>query len=226
MKKLLSAIIALTMLILATSLTFAAENPFVDVAPDAWYHDEIVKAVETGIINGKTTTEFKPNDFLTYAEAIKLAACMNQVYLDGNVTLEAGDPWYITYVDFCEKNNIINKKYNYDAYTSRADYMEIFANALPDEAFKEINSIPDGSILDVKNNAPYAIYVYKLYKAGIVTGVDAKHNCNPEENIIRAEVATIISRMMDESKRVSFSMSSGTSKETDKDEPKDEPKDE
>ena len=40
-----------------------------------------------GVINGKTETEFKPDDLLTYAEAIKLAACMSQVYLNGKVTL-------------------------------------------------------------------------------------------------------------------------------------------
>lgn len=40
-------------------------NPFVDVKEDAWYHDEVVKAVDTGIINGKSATEFKPDDLLT-----------------------------------------------------------------------------------------------------------------------------------------------------------------
>ena len=30
--------------------------------------------------------------------------------------------------------------------------MEIFANALPDSAFKDINNIPNGSILDVKTS--------------------------------------------------------------------------
>jgi len=126
---------------------------------------------------------------------------MNQVYLNGKVTLTSGTPWYQTYADYCKKNKIISKKYNYNENATRAGYMEIFANALPDSAFKDINNIPDGSILDVKGNEPYAIYVYKLYRAGIVTGVDAVHSCNPEANIKRCEVATIISRMMDEEKR-------------------------
>jgi len=182
------------------------KNPFVDVPSDAWYHDEVVKAVDTGIINGKTETEFKPDDLLTYAEALKLAACMNQVYLNGSVSLTAGDPWYKPYVDYCMAAGIADKEYDYNQSATRAGYMEIFANALPDEAFAEINNIPDGSILDVKNKAPYAIYVYKLYRAGIVTGVDELHNCNPEENIKRSEVAAIISRMMDEEKRVEFEM--------------------
>lgn len=209
MKKLVSITMAVSMIISSLCLSVYAEgtNPFVDVADDAWYHDEIVKAVETGIINGKTATEFKPDDLLTYGEAVKLAACMNQVYLNGEVTLKNGEPWYKPYADFCKENGIITYEYDYEASATRAGYMEIFANALPDEAFKEINSIPDGSILDVKNNAPYAIYVYKLYRAGVVTGVDEIHNCNPAANILRCEVATIISRMMDEGERVRFDMS-------------------
>lgn len=201
MKKILSAVIVLALLAIPV-----LANPFVDVPDDAWYHDEVVKAVETGIINGKTPTEFKPDDLLTYAEAAKLAACMHQVYTSGEVTLKNGDPWYQPYVDYCMENFILEKDYDYNANATRAGYMEIFANALPDEAFADINSIPDGSILDVKDNAPYAIYVYKMYRAGIVTGVDDEHRCNPEANILRCEVATIISRMMDEDKRVRFDM--------------------
>ena len=113
-------------------------NPFVDVKESAWYYGEIMNAVDTGIINGKTTTEFKPDDFLTYAEAIKLAACMRQKYEDGEVTLKNGSPWYQSYVDFCKEKKIITKDFPYSDNATRAGYMEIFANALPDEAFTEI----------------------------------------------------------------------------------------
>ena len=201
-------------------------NPFEDVKNDAWYHDEIVEAVYTGIINGKSETIFAPDDLLTYAEAVKLAACMSQVYLNGNVTLTSGTPWYQPYADYCRINNIITKNYDYNANATRAGYIEIFANALPDSAFEDINNIPEGSILDVKDNAPYTIYVYKMYRAGILTGVDALHNCKPEDNIKRSEVAAIISRMMNDDKRIEFDMPGTSGKEEPKaEEPKtEEPK--
>lgn len=207
MKKVLSIILALCMLASAT-VAFGAEtgNPFSDVAEDAWYHDEIVKAVKTGIINGKSETVFAPDDLLTYAEAIKLAACMNQVYLSGEVTLTPGDVWYEPFAEYCLEAGITDREYSYNESVTRAGYIEIFANALPDEAYDDINNIPDGSILDVKDNAPYAIYVYKLYRAGIVTGVDDDHNCNPDASIKRSEVAAIISRMMNKDERVEFDM--------------------
>lgn len=234
MKKLLSVILAVCMMLTMATSAFAAYgehehtfkdgkctvcghpqlvNPFVDVPEDAWYHDEIVEAVYTGIINGKSETIFAPDDLLTYAEAVKLAACMSQVYLNGNVTLTSGTPWYQPYADYCRINNITTKNYDYNANATRAGYIEIFANALPNSAFEDINNIPDGSILDVKTSASYAHYVYKLYRAGIVTGVDALHNCKPEDNIKRSEVAAIISRMMNEDKRVKFNMGGSLSNE-------------
>ncbi len=181
-------------------------NPFLDVANNAWYAEDVLSAVSTGLINGKGDGAFKPDDYLTYAEAVKLAACMNQLYTNGKVTLENGQPWYQTYVDFCKKNNIIRNDYTWSDYTTRIGYMYIFASALPDEAYEEINTIDDNMIPDVSSDAPYAACVYKLYRAGIVTGVDAAHNCNPTANIKRSEVAVIVARMMDPTKRKSFDL--------------------
>lgn len=206
MKKLLSIIIAGALCISLAATSFAAPK-FEDVSESDWFYNDVISAVELGLINGKSETEFKPDDFLTYAEALKLAACMNQLYQTSDITLAGGDPWYMPYAEYCKENKITQKDYNYDEYATRAGYMEIFANALPDEAFKQINNIPDGSISDVDMKAPYVASVYKLYRAGIVAGVDEFHNCNPSDNIKRCEVATIIARMMDESKRVKFEIS-------------------
>ena len=192
-------------------------NPFVDVKDTAWYRNDIVAAVKLGIINGKSETIFAPDDYLTYAEAVKLAACMNQRSVEGKVTLTNGTPWYQTYVDYCKENGIISKDYEYSKFATRAGYMEIFANALTDEALKEINDIADGAIPDVQMTDSFAGAVYKLYRAGILQGVDAKFNCNPRANIKRGEVAVILLRMMDEDKRVQFEIPGYT---TDKEEVK------
>ena len=52
-----------------------------------------------------------------------------------------------------------------------------------------------------------------MYRAGILTGADALHNCKPEDNIKRSEVAAIISRMMNDGKRVKFDMPGNSGKE-------------
>ncbi len=181
-------------------------NPFADVQSDAWYAADVLSAVATGLITGKTTDKYAPGDNLTYAEAVKLAACMNEKYVTGKVTLEVGNPWYQTYVDYCKENNIIRTDYNWNDFATRVGYMYIFACALPEEAYEPINTIDDGMIPDVPMDSPYAAIVYKMYRAGIVTGVDSLHNCNPTANITRAEVAVIVARMMDPSKRIRFDM--------------------
>ena len=84
--------------------------------------------------------------------------------------------------------------------------MEIFANALPGEALGEINEVADGSIPDVPAGHAQAGAIYRLYRAGILQGVDAAHSCNPSSTIRRSEVAAILVRMMDSAKRIKFVM--------------------
>jgi len=183
--------------------------PFTDVPADQWYHDSVRDAWQMGLISGKSATRFAPDSDLTYAEAVKLAACMHQLYTNGTVTLAPGSPnWYDSYVDYAVANGIIasaDAHYWY-AQATRAGYMAIFANALPESALPEINAVADGSIPDVSADHPQAWAIYRLYRAGIVAGVDAERNCNPDANIRRSEVAAILVRMMDPAERKPFSL--------------------
>lgn len=213
MKKTLSLILALILCLgLFTGFASAAELTFTDVKPADWFYDDVKNAYDMSLINGKSATSFAPYDYLTYAEACKLAACMNQRYMTGGVTLKNGEPWYQTYIDYCRSAGIIKKDYAWLQPATRAGYIEIFANALPEDAYTEINSIADAVIPDVPMSHPQAGAIYKLYRAGILQGNDAARNCSPASNIMRCEVATILSRMMDTSKRVRFDMGEGTPK--------------
>ena len=206
MKRLLSLLLVLVLVLGAVPMTALAANPFTDVPQNQWYYADIDSAYQNGLINGKTPTLYMPDDFLTYAEAVKLAAAMNQRYTTGSVTLQNGQPWYQTYVDYCKTKGIIYVDYAWNQNATRAGYMDIFANALPSSAMQEINNIPDGSIPDVPMSHPQADAIYKLYRVGILQGNDLQHNCNPGANIKRSEVAAILTRMMDSSKRIQFSM--------------------
>ena len=226
-KRLLSLLVVLCLALSIAPMALAA-TPFVDIAPDAWYNTDVQNAYEMGLINGKTDTTFAPDDNLTYAEAVKLAACMHQRYTTGSVTLTNGNPWYQSYVDYCKGAGIISKDYNWDQPATRAGYMEIFANALPAEALAEMNAVADDSIPDVSMMHPQASAIYKLYRAGILQGNDAEHNCNPSASIKRSEVAAILTRMMDASERIVFTMGDVIDEEEDEQEDvkEDEKKDE
>ena len=57
-----------------------------------------------------------------------------------------------------------------------------------------------------KATVSYASPVYKLYRAGILTGGDAKGTFSPLTYITRAECATIVARMADSDNRVEFTL--------------------
>lgn len=199
-------LIAVIICVFLVSFCIVAGNlPFKDVKEGDWFYNDVKYAYENNFINGKNSPDtFLPNENMTYAEAIKLAACMHQKYTTGEVTLKNGNPWYQTYLDYCKDNKITDKEYSYNALVTRAGYMEIFAKALPDEALKAVNNVPDNSIPDVPSSLEGAESIYKLYRAGILAGADELHNCVPGANIKRCEVAVIMSRMMDSTKRISF----------------------
>ena len=220
MKRIISLLLTVCMIAVMIPAVLAA-SPFVDVAPDAWYHEDVENAYNMGLINGKTPTNFAPTDNLTYAEAVKLAACMHQRYTSGSVTLTNGEPWYQTYVTYCEENGIITKTYPWNYNATRAGYMEIFSKALPAEALAEINTVEDGSIPDVAESHPQANAIYTLYRAGILQGNDEAHNCNPSANIQRSEVAAILTRMMDSAERITFTMLNDADDEDEENKPED-----
>lgn len=190
--------------------------PFTDVPVNSWYYESVKGANQMGLIAGTSATGYSPNNSMTFAEAVKLAACMHQLYTNGEVTLEVGSSkWYSSYYDYCRDNGIISAKPaagepGYDELLSKAgeimtrkDYAFLFSRALPEEALPEVNTIPDNSIPDVKSaGSVYDQAIYKLYRAGIVAGTDAKGTFKPDSTIHRSEVAAILIRMMDPGVRV------------------------
>jgi|GEM_PF-2786633 len=201
----------------AGSTPVPASSKFEDVPANAWYKDYVSNATQMGLIDGINATTFKPDGNLTMVQAVKLAACMHQLYTTGKVTLTNGSPlWYQTYAEYARDNGIIagsnptafeigynNVMDEPNKIITRQEYAWIFARALPKEALPQINKIPDGSVPDVPQTmSAWYDGIYTLYRAGIVNGSDAKGTFNPLSNIKRSEVAAIVVRMMDKSQRV------------------------
>ena len=208
-KRLFALALTVLMALSVTPLVRAADLPFTDVKTTSWYYADVVRAYESGLINGKTATTFGPGDNMTYAEAVKLAACMRQLSAEGTVSLtnSAGGPWYQSYVDYCKDNGVISKDYNWKENATRAGYAEIFAAALPGLDAK--NTVADNAIPDVKSTHPQAAAIYALYRAGVVEGstVNGVAHCfSPSDPIKRSEVAAILTRMMDPAARKDLNM--------------------
>lgn len=175
--------------------------PFRDVPEGAWYYQDVKTAYQNNLIDGKSETQYAPDDNMTAAEAVKLASRMDKLLKDEGLNFVEGNPWYQTYVDYAKAKGLITSDLDWNNAINRAGYMEIFAKLITDAEATRI-SVPDGSIPDIPMTHPNAQAIYKLYRAGIVQGVDAAKNCRPETYIKRSEVATILTRMMYEKYRL------------------------
>jgi len=213
-KRLISTTLILIMLLTATLPALGAmslsnfetirtyNNEFTDITAEDWYYDSILGAYERGIMGGKGDGIFDPLGRLTIAETIKLAACLHKCYHTGTMEFEEGTPWYAPYVEYAAANGIPAGAYrNYNAAATRADFALIIAGAMPLEAITPMNRIAEGAIPDVSESYSYGPAVYKLYRAGILTGMDGEGSFYPGRTLTRAEAATIIMRVVDADSR-------------------------
>ncbi|MBQ7119560.1 MAG: S-layer homology domain-containing protein [Oscillospiraceae bacterium] len=182
------------------------DGHFTDVSSNDWYAESVKTAYELGLVKGSTESTFNPKGNITVAETIALAARLHNIYNGGKAELVQGSPWYQVYVDYASENGILREKYsNYSAKISRANFAFILIKALPETALPAINDVPDGTLLDVKDDYK-ASAIYTLYRAGVLTGNDEFGTFKPDSTITRAEVATIITRMADKTQRKNISL--------------------
>lgn len=186
------------------------QGQFSDVPANQWFTDNVANAFSLGLMKGNSAMTFGPYGDVTIAEAIAMAARIHSIYTTGTDNFTQDTPWYQCYLDYAYQNQIISYAYyNCDAKhkATRAQFAEIFAAALPDEALFAMNNIADNAIPDVKTKDSCSESIYKLYRAGILAGGDAKGTFSPGTFITRAECATIVARMADSDNRMSFSLS-------------------
>ena len=168
--------------------------------------------MSNNLINGVTATEFRPDETLTTAQAIKLAAAYHERSETGEVSLTNGaGNWYDSYVDYAVENGIVDSDYasmsaaEMNKPIERSEFVAIFAAAMGDDLTGR-NTVADNAIPDVDMDDENAEEIYAFYRAGILTGSDAAGTFNPHTPIKRSEVATILNRMFDETMRKNITL--------------------
>ena len=203
----------------ATSLSnFAAiqkyNGEFTDIAPSAWYFPGIRGVYEYGIMDGKGDGVFDPSGTLTIAETIKIAATLHKCYHTGSMDFKSDTPWYSPYVEYSLENGIPAGAYrNMNSAATRSDFATLITAAMPDEAITPFNRVEDGAIPDVFESYSYGQAVYKLYRAGVLTGSDSSGTFFPGRTLTRAEAASIIIRIVNANMRVPLSLAAEMSAE-------------
>lgn len=184
------------------NFTFADAYPgYSDVDESKWYGTQkqgvVRQAVRLGIMAGRGHGRFAPDDSITLAEVVKMAAVTHSIYMgDGYVfDQKQGDHWWDTYLTYAVFSGILGAKDFADLQqaASRAQMAYVFAHALPETELEALHT--DVKIPDVSDSAPYAAEIRMLYQAGVLQGRGTDGRFAPDSNISRAEAAAIIARI-------------------------------
>lgn len=179
---------------------------FTDVPAGAWYEPHVKEVYELGLMTGASPSAFGAGSGLSIAQTLVAACNLYGVYHTGEAASAPTDPWYQFYVDYALDHGIIaaGEYSDYGAAATRAQFASILAAALPEEALPAINTID--SIPDVDAASGYAQAVYRLYRAGVVSGVNEAGEFRPDSGISRAEASVIIANLADASRRTTFTL--------------------
>ena len=190
--------------LIGTGLFFVPDDfPFYDVDSDDWFYESAKSAWANELIDGVTARYYMPDNTLTVAQAVKLAAALHQKQSVGFVTLQnGGTHWYDNYVNYAIANGLIEAVYQsksaeaMNAAVTRAEFVHILSKLLNTGAINTVNSIPD-----VKAGDAYADEIFAFYRAGILTGSDRLGTFHPESSLKRSEAAAILVRLYDATQR-------------------------
>ncbi|MBR2831334.1 MAG: S-layer homology domain-containing protein, partial [Oscillospiraceae bacterium] len=100
------------------------KGQFTDVKTGDWYYESVKAGYEFGLVKGTSESTYSPDNNITIAQSITLAARLHAIFNTGSESFVQGSPWYQVYVDYAVKNRIIgaNEYSNYDAKATRAQF--------------------------------------------------------------------------------------------------------
>ena len=193
-----------------------AYQGFSDVDESYWYGAEqqgvIQTAVELDIMNGYPDGTFRPQNEISLAEAVKMAAVVHDQYHNNHYSFDMtqGSHWYDTYVTYALDQGIIQpgEFTDFSPSAARCEMAYLFYMATEDAYLTVLNeavTISDVAPAEAPNPTRYASQILALYRAGVLTGDNATTRAfRPEDPVSRAEAAAIIARVCLPEKRVSF----------------------
>jgi hypothetical protein len=173
------------------------KGQFSDLGGTEWFVESVLKCFELGLMNGKEQGKFDPNGSILLSEAVTLAARVNNIYHGGEGNLPTtGDTWFEGAVAYAVNNKIITTGdfTDFNQPATRAQLAYIFSKAVPDSILAKVNNV--ANIPDVSESQTSGDSIYRLYRAGVLSGSDEQGNFRPNAKINRAEAAAIILRVV------------------------------
>ena len=178
--------------------TSGGVNIFDDVQKDHWANAFVETLYKEGVVSGKSTIEFAPDDNVTREEFVKLlvsALKLNTVGGDAPFADVDQNEWYAPYINIAYNSDIVSgisaDEFGTGVNISRQDIAVMAVNALRAIDY----GFTDGGELGFADTAAidsYAAEAVRLLKnSGILSG-DNNNMFNPKQNATRAEAAKII----------------------------------
>ncbi|MDR3242899.1 MAG: S-layer homology domain-containing protein [Clostridiales Family XIII bacterium] len=199
MKKIMTMLFVAALFLSAPADVAAAQYP--DVKSGHWAYEAISDMSGRGVVEGFPNGNFAPNEAVTYGQFIKMALIVGAEENPGNS--ESGN-WARKYYDGAIENAYFTK---YDippaalsAKIPRGHMALIISRVLGDARVNRYNEI-QARIVDIDEKTPLEYDITKACAAGVLTGYP-DGTFRPEGFLSRAEAATAIHRLAEESKRI------------------------
>lgn len=183
---------------------FYTDGQFSDVKDKDWFSQYVKITYDSGLMKGTDLTTFSPYDNMSVAEAVALSVRINSLFTEEDINVPTTTPWYQGYIQFAVASGILSKD-EFQSYTqpiSKFEFAKILDQAIPDYYLLVINPTKEDSIPGAPTGEQ-GYCVYNLYRTGILTGSDKYGTFNSAEYITRAEIATIVSRIINPELRIS-----------------------
>lgn len=212
MKKLLSLLLSLTVVMSLSISAFAAGPSFLDVSQNHWAYQFVEQAANNGWVAGVGDGKFNPNGKVTGAEWYTMVI---RAFFPDKIPDEApagqwySGKWYAPYaaadeqlalaerLDYATSQDIAERP------LTRAEMAAVIFKVLewydvqaPEDKLTEAEqSIPDLSNYDMADGRYGPII--KCYALGILAGTDSKGTFNGEADMTRAQAAVTLCRLAD-----------------------------
>jgi len=210
MKRLLSILLTLAMLMSTFMLTATATAegsalPFTDVKASKWYYDAVKTVWEEGIMEGKSEGIFAPNEPMTRAQIVTIFYRLADRFETGlgkslNFTDTKKNAWYADYLGWAVAEELVGGYPEGDFRPNNAITRQELAKLIVEFLKYVIAKVESESLVesfaDEKKFPGWSReYIESLRETGLMGG-DESGNFNPKQTATRAEVATVIVRML------------------------------
>lgn len=167
-----------------------------------WYAPYVGRAYEVNLMRGNEDGTFYAEGKVTVAEAITIAARLHNIYYGYSGQFLQASPWYQIYVDYAVERGMIEADMfdDYERPITRKEMASLLSKAVELTELERINE--RAAIPDVPADDEDYAAIQALYESGVLTGSEADGAFLPEDDIIRAEAAAMIARLVTPELRV------------------------